>query len=79
MSSYCLKCRKKIENIKQQISRTCNGKTMILLNCAIYSIKKSKFIKKQEANGLLSSLAIKTSLSKIPLLGNVCFKCSFIK
>ena len=52
---------------------------MILLNCAIHSIKKSKFIKKQEANGLLSSLAIKTSLSKIPLLGNVCFKCNFIK
>ena len=32
-----------------------------------------KFIKKQEANGLLSSLEIKTPLSKIPLLGNVLF------
>ena len=47
---------------------------MILSNCAIYGTKKSKFIKKQEANGLLSSLGIKTSFSKILLLGNVLFK-----
>ena len=30
--------------------------------------KKSKFIKEQEAKGLLSNLGIKTPLSKIPLL-----------
>ena len=29
----------------------------------------SKFMKEQEARGLLSSLGIKTSLSKIPLVG----------
>ena len=46
---------------------------MILSNCAICGIKKSRFIKKQEANGLLSSLGIKTPLSEIPLLGNVLF------
>ena len=34
---------------------------------------KWKFIKKQEANGLLNSLEIKTQLSKIPLLDNVLF------
>ena len=34
-------------------------------NCGI---KKSIFVKKQEANDLLSNLGIKTSLSKIPLL-----------
>ena len=44
---------------------------MILSNCAICGSEKSKFIKKQEANGLLSSLGIKTPLSKIPLLGIV--------
>ena len=44
---------------------------MILSNCAIRGSKKSKFIKKQKANGLLSSLGIKTSLSKIPLLVNI--------
>ena len=44
---------------------------MILPNCAICGSKNSKFFKKQEANGLLSSLGIKIPLSKIPLLGNV--------
>ena len=33
---------------------------MILSNCAICGSKKSRFIKKQETNGLLSSLGIKT-------------------
>ena len=46
---------------------------MILLKCAIRGSKKSKFIKKQEAKGLLSNLGIKTPLSKIPLLGDVLF------
>ena len=46
---------------------------MILSKCAICSRKKSKFINKQEASGLLSKLGIKTSLSKIPILGDVLF------
>ena len=46
---------------------------MVLPNCAICGSKKSKFVKKQEANALLSSLGIKTPLSKTPLLGNVFF------
>ena len=39
---------------------------MLLSKCAEWDSKKSKFIKEQEANGLLSSLGIKTSLSNIP-------------
>ena len=35
--------------------------------------KKLKFIKEQEASGLLSSLEIKTLLNKIPLLGPLLF------
>ena len=42
---------------------------MLLYKCAVCDSKKSKFIKEQEANGLLSSLGIKTLLSKIPLVG----------
>ena len=34
--------------------------------------KKSRFIKKQQAKGLLSNLGIKTPLSKVPLL-NILF------
>ena len=46
---------------------------MILSKCAICTNKKSKFIKKQEAGGLLSKLGIKTPLSKIPVLGDILF------
>ena len=52
---------------------------MILSKCPICGSKKSKFIKKQEANGLLSNLGIKTPLSKIPLLGDVLFYYNCIK
>ena len=48
---------------------------MILSKCAICNSKKSKFIKKQEAKGLLSKLGIKTPLNKIPILGDIYFKC----
>ena len=73
MKSYCLKYRKYTKNINPQISSTSDGKTMILSKCGICNSKKSKFIKKQEAKGLLSKLGIKTPLSKIPLLGNILF------
>ena len=49
---------------------------MILSKCAICGSKKSQFIKKQEASGLLSKLSIKTRLSKIPILGDVLFYIS---
>ena len=52
MKSYCLKCRKDAENINPSVSSTSNGIAMILLNCAIYGSKKSRFIKNQEAKGL---------------------------
>ena len=38
---------------------------MLLSNCVVCDSKKSKFIKHQEGNGLLSSLVMKTPLSKI--------------
>ena len=46
---------------------------MILSKCAICNSKKSKFINKQEAKGLLSNLGIITPLSKILILGDVLF------
>ena len=46
---------------------------MVLSRCAICGNKKSTFIKKQEAKGLLSSLGIRTPLNKIPILGDVLF------
>ena len=73
MESYCLKCRKYIKNINLQVSSTSNDKLMILSKCAMCGSRKSKFIKKEDAKGILSSLGIKTPLSKIPLLGDVLF------
>ena len=46
---------------------------MILSDCAICDSKKSRFIKSQEAKGLLSKLHIKTSLSKVLILGDIFF------
>ena len=46
---------------------------MILSKCAICGNKKSRFIKKQEASGVLSNLGIKTPLNKIPLLSDILF------
>ena len=46
---------------------------MILLKCEICGRKKSRFIKNQEAKGLLSKLGIKTPLSKLPILGDILF------
>ena len=73
MESYYLKCKKYTKNINPQVSSTSNDKLMILSKCAIYGSKKSKFINKQEAKGLLSELSIKTSLGKIPILGDILF------
>ena len=73
IESYCLKCKKNTENIDPKISSTSNGKAMILSNCAICGCKKSRFVKHQEAKGLLSKLGIKTPLSKIPIQGDILF------
>ena len=73
MKSYCLKCRKDTENINTKDSKTSNNRIMVLSKCAICGSKKSRFIKNQEAKGLLSNLGMKTPLSKVPILGDILF------
>ena len=68
-----LKCKKHTKNINPQISSTSNGKVMILSKCAICGSKKSRFIKKQEAKGLLSKLGNKVPFSKLLILGGILF------
>ena len=72
MKTYCVKCRKNTENLNSQIFKTKNNRLIMLSKCSDCGIKKSRFIKEQEAKGLLSNLGIKTLFSKIPLL-NVLF------
>ena len=45
---------------------------MIQSNCTNCGSKKSRFIKDQQAMGILSNLSTKTPLSKVPLL-NILF------
>ena len=73
MKSYCLKCRKSTENINPRVSKTGNDRTIILSKCAICGSKKWRFIKNQEAKGLLNNLGIKTPLNKVPILGDIFF------
>ena len=49
MLSYCLKCKKNSQSINPKVSKTTDGKRIILSKCAICGSKKSKFIKDQQA------------------------------
>ena len=70
--TYCLACRKYTKNNNPKIVRNRQNILMIQSNCANCGTKKSRFIKEQQAMGILSNLGIKTLLSKVPLL-NILF------
>ena len=72
MKTYSVKCREKTEDLNSDIFRTKNGKLIMQSKYADCGVKKSRFVKQQEAKDLLSNLGIKALLSKIPLL-NVLF------
>ena len=73
MLSYCLKYKRNTESINPKVSKTINDRAIISSTCALCSSKKSKFIKQQEAKGLLSNLNLRTPLNKIPVLGDILF------
>ena len=68
MKAYCMKFRQDTENIDPKMFRTKNNRLIMQAKCSFCGIKESRFVKKQEANGLLSNSVIKIPLSKIPLL-----------
>ena len=70
--TYCLKCKTNTENIDPRVVRTKNNKLLMQSQCTDCKNKKSRFVKEQDAKGLLSNLGINTPFSKIPLL-NVLF------
>ena len=59
MSTYCVKCRKDTENIDPKTVRIENNRLVMQSKCSVCGIKNSRFIKEQEAIGLLSNLGIK--------------------
>ena len=72
MKIYCVKCRRDTGNIDTKMVRTKNNRLIMQVKCPVCGVKKSRFVKEQEAESLLSNLGIKTLLSKIPLL-NILF------
>ena len=72
MLTYCVKCRKNTANLNSKIFKTKNNRLIMHSKCPVCGIKKSRFVKEQEAKSSLSNLGIKTPLSKIPLL-NILF------
>ena len=71
MLTYCVRCRKKTENLNSKIFKTKNNRLIMQSKCPKCGIKKSRFVKEQEAKGLVSNLGIKTPLSNIPLLNTL--------
>ena len=66
--TYCVKCRKNTENLNSSIFKAKNGRLIMQSKCPECGMKKSRFVKEQEAKSLLSNLGIKKRLSEIPLL-----------
>ena len=60
--------QKILKILTQKIVRTKDNRLVMQSKCSVCGIRKSRFVKEQEAKGLLSNLGIKTPLSKTPLL-----------
>ena len=58
MLTYHVKCRKIAENVNSKIFKTKNNRLTVQSKCAVCGTKKSRFVKKKEAKGLLSSLGL---------------------
>ena len=64
-----MKCRKNTEIKYPKVAGTKYGRIMLLQKYEVRDSKKLKFIKEQEATGLLSSLGINPCLNEILSLG----------
>ena len=51
----CMKCRKDTENTDPKMVRTKNNRLIMQSKCPVCGNKRSRFVKEQEAKGLLSN------------------------
>ena len=72
MSTYCVNCKKDTDNIDPKIFKAKNNRLIMQSKCSVCKNKKLRFVKEQDAKGLLSNLGTKMPFSKILLL-NVLF------
>ena len=56
MKTFCVKCRKDTESIDPKMVRTKNTRLTMQSKCPVCGIKRLRFVKEQEAKGLLSNL-----------------------
>ena len=73
METYCLKSKKDTKNLDSKIFRTKNNRLIMQSKSSDYRNKRSRFIKEQEAKGLLSNFGMRMPLNKIPILGDILF------
>ena len=73
MFFYCLKYREKADSKKLEVVKMKKWKNNGFIKLFGCNNKKSRFIKEQEASGLLSSLEIKSLSSQISLVGTYLF------
>ena len=69
--SYCVKDKRVTGSTGSTLSRTRNGRYIVKSRCVNCGITKTRFVSRQEGEGLLSMLGIKTPLSKIPIIGSI--------
>ena len=72
MKTYCIVCKKDTENKNPKVFKIKNERLILKSICSVCNYKKSRFTTKSEGSGLLSSLGIRTPLSKPPGL-NILF------
>ena len=72
MQTHCVSCRKNTDYVNSKMVKTKNCRLQLKSQCSVCGNKKSRLVKEQEAKGILSSLGIRTPLSKIALL-NILF------
>ena len=73
MLTYSFKYKKDTESFDSKILKTKHCRTILLWKCAVSGSEISRFVKKQEARGLLSSLGLKTTLRKATPFGDILF------
>ena len=71
-TTYSVKCKKDTDNIDPKMFKIKNNRWIMQSKCSVCKTKKSRFVKEQEAKGLLSEFLSKTPFGKIALL-NVLF------
>ena len=58
MNTYCFKCEKDTANIDPKMVKTRNYRLLMQSKCSVRGTKKSRFVKEQDAKGLLSNLKL---------------------